>query len=247
MPLPIFYTPHLAENASQILLDEPTSRHIVQVLRMPENEQIQLTNGKGWVALAKITHAHKKNTTAAILSGTRIAQAAGRKTGIAISPVKNNSRLEWFLEKATELGVADIYPIICHRTEKEHFRTDRLQAICISAMLQSQQAWLPNLHQPIGFEAFIKNNEAIAATYQHKWIAHCTATEKMPLANSLLPAQHNGLILIGPEGDFTVEEIELALQAGYLPAALGNTRLRTETAGIVAATLLRLVGIESAG
>lgn len=234
MPLPSFYTTHLS--GSILILDEPTSKHIAQVLRMQAGEQIQLTNGLGVLAIAEITNAHKKASEVKILS-TTTQEKEGRKVAIAISPVKNASRFEWFLEKATELGVTDIYPLLCHRTEREHFRHDRMNVICISAMLQSQQAWLPVLHQPIAYDKLINNAQLL---YQQKWIAHCDEGDKKQLATELAPSMPDGLILIGPEGDFTKEEITTALANDYKPVALGNTRLRTETAGVVATTLLRL-------
>jgi 16S rRNA (uracil1498-N3)-methyltransferase len=235
MPLSSFYTTHLSGNT--LTLDEPTSRHIAQVLRMQAGEQIQLTNGLGTLAIAEITSAHKKASEVKIISAaTR--EKEGRKVGIAISPVKNASRFEWFLEKATELGVTDIYPLLCHRTEREHFRHDRMNAICISAMLQSQQAWLPVLQQPIAFDKLI---QSAGQDYQQKWIAHCDEGDKKQLAIELSSSMQDSLILIGPEGDFTKDEIATALANHFQPVALGDTRLRTETAGVVAATLLRLV------
>lgn len=202
---------------------------------MKAGEKIQLTNGKGQLAAAEIVNANKKSCTVTILSSSFHALKVKRKIGIAISPLKNSSRYEWFLEKATELGVSDIYPLLCNRTEREYFRYERMNAICISAMLQSQQTWLPELHKPVNFQELVDSN-----TYDQKWIAHCTADEKVELAAAITGKMKDGLILIGPEGDFTGEEITLALSKGFQPVALGNTRLRTETAGIIAATLLVL-------
>jgi 16S rRNA (uracil1498-N3)-methyltransferase len=238
MVLPYFYTSEFSLEKQILQLDEATSKHIAQVLRMQQGEKVQLTDGLGNLAVAEITLAHKKATEVKIISTSNI-EKSGRKVGIAISPVKNASRFEWFLEKATELGVSDIFPILCHRTEREHFRHDRMNAICISAMLQSQQAWLPILHQPIAFEKLVSNQQE--HTYSHKWIAHCDEGQKLQLACEVESSKADGLILIGPEGDFTKEEISSATENGFNPAALGNTRLRTETAGVVAATLLRLL------
>ncbi|CAN5416402.1 16S rRNA (uracil(1498)-N(3))-methyltransferase [soil metagenome] len=236
MALPFFYHSILTESASNFELDEATSKHVVQVLRMKTGEKIQLTNGKGLVAIAEIVSSNKKSCTVTITESVEQPSAAKRRVGIAISPVKNSSRFEWFLEKATELGVTDIYPLLCIRTEREHFRYDRMNAICISAMLQSQQSWLPILHHSFGFNNLVEKEN----TYQHKWIAHCTEDEKQPLVSSITNAMYDSLILIGPEGDFTPEEINLAIVNGYRPVALGDTRLRTETAGMVVATLLSL-------
>ncbi|MES2645534.1 MAG: RsmE family RNA methyltransferase [Bacteroidota bacterium] len=240
MALPFFFNPQLEQSSKTIQLDEATSKHVAQVLRMKEGEQLNLTNGKGLLARMEITAATKKSCSVMLLESEFSAHHASRRTGIAISPVKNSSRFEWFLEKATELGVSDIFPLLCTRTEREHFRFDRMNAICISAMLQSQQTWLPVLHQPIAFDELVVNSEIPLNNYTHKWIAHCTVQKKQPLVTSLTKAMKDSLILIGPEGDFTPEEITTATKNGYHPVALGDTRLRTETAGMIAAGLLIL-------
>lgn len=218
------------------MLDEDTSKHIVQVLRMQNGEQLQLTDGKGNLFTCEITDNNRKRCTVTIKQ-TVNQQRTTTNVTIAISLVKNSSRFEWFLEKATEIGITEIIPLICTRTEKQNFRHDRMNGILISAMLQSQQTWLPILHEPVKF------NEAVnKASQQQKFIAHCEEeNNKVQLTNQLINKSTNKLILIGPEGDFTKEEIDLALQKEFTPVALGDTRLRTETAGIVAATLLRLV------
>jgi len=158
------------------------------------------------------------------------------KIAIAISPVKNNTRFEWFLEKATEIGVTEIIPLICNRTEKTVFKFDRMKSILVSAMLQSQQCWLPVLHEPTKFNSLITSS-----TQQQKFIAHCIDDAKRSLADLNNESLSSKIILIGPEGDFTADEIDLALQNQFSAVSLGATRLRTETAGIVAATLLCLV------
>jgi 16S rRNA (uracil1498-N3)-methyltransferase len=229
MALPFF---HIADiNSRSLILDEDTSKHITQVLRMKVGEQLLLTNGKGIKAIAEIIDDHRKKCEVKILS-TEEEKQLSPKIVISISLIKNTSRFEWFLEKATEIGVNEIIPLICERTEKEKFRHDRLQQILISAMLQSQQCWLPILHQPTPFDEVIQQIK-----FDRKFIAHCLPEQKQQL--SALITSHSSLILIGPEGDFTPQEIETALQHHFQPVALGNTRLRTETAGIVAATLLR--------
>ena len=236
MELPYFYAADLLTGSKAVLLDETNSKHAVQVLRMKNGDRLQLTNGKGLLATAEIADAHKKTTSVHILLEDIQVARAKRRSAIAISPVKNAGRFEWFLEKATELGIAEIFPLVCHRTEREHFRFDRMNAICISAMLQSQQTWLPVLHHPIAFNVLVANN-----SYQNKWIAHCEEQEKNPLTGVLRTAMGDSLVLIGPEGDFTPDEIYTAITAGFKPVALGDTRLRTETAGVVAATLLQLL------
>jgi len=236
MALPFFYSNQIKPGDSIFVLNEETSKHVVQVLRMQNGEQLQLTDGNGNLFSACITDNNRKRCTVNILETTHI-QPTTAKITIAISPVKNSSRFEWFLEKATEIGVTAIIPLICTRTEKQHFRHDRMQAILISAMLQSQQTLLPQLSEPVKFTGAISQ-----AAEQQKFIAHCEdENNKMQLTAQLLNHSTPALILIGPEGDFTKEEIQQALQNNFIPVALGNTRLRTETAGIVAATLLRLV------
>lgn len=214
------------------VLDEDTSRHVVQVLRMKNGEQLHLTDGLGHLLLAEITDAHKKHCTVAIRQVTTSAPA-NQPVCIAISPVKNNSRFEWFLEKVTEIGVTEIIPLLCERTEKERFRHDRMNAICISAMLQSQQTWLPVLHEPQPFSAVTERND-----FASKFIAHCADGLKNELSSQA--ADNGAIILIGPEGDFTQEEITRALDKGFIPVSLGQNRLRTETAGVVAAVRLQL-------
>lgn len=235
MALPFFYITGYDPAQSQLTLDEDTSRHVVQVLRMLPGEQLHLTDGRGRLLLCEVTEAHKKHCSVKIITSTEHPKPAKNVT-IAISLVKNTSRFEWFLEKATEIGVTSILPLICERTEKEKFRHDRLQGICISAMLQSQQVWLPALHEPVEFGTAVAE-----ATADLKLIAHCMETERQPLAGFTDLPHQSSLILIGPEGDFTSREIDLALTGGCKPVTLGNTRLRTETAGVVAAALLCLV------
>ncbi len=237
MPLPFFYTESFPSSAKTVMLDEENSKHAVQVLRMQEGEQLRLTDGKGNLYTAEIAAAHKKKAVVIIIDHTQI-PAPEKYICIAVSPVKNNSRLEWFLEKATEIGVSAIVPLICTRTEKQHFRYDRMNAILISAMLQSQQAWLPTLSEPVKYERYIASlNDSLS----HKFIAHCDEQHKTSLKDFLSQTNkpiNQATILIGPEGDFTKEEIALAFDKNFTPVALGNTRLRTETAALVAGVLL---------
>ncbi len=232
MTLPFFYIKEYNPRQDKIVLDEDTSRHIVQVLRMKEGEKINLTDGKGNLITCEILEAHKKHCKAEV-KVTSNQKPATRNITIAISLLKNTNRFEWFLEKATEIGISEIIPLICERTEKEKFRYERMKQICISAMLQSQQCWLPLLHEPVSFNKIIEESH-----HDQKFIAHCLQDEKRSLntlSNKNLSSQ---IILIGPEGDFTNEEIRSAIQNRFIAVSLGATRLRTETAGIAAATLL---------
>jgi 16S rRNA (uracil1498-N3)-methyltransferase len=232
MALPFFYKEELVASASDVVLDEAASKHIVQVLRMQNGEQLQLTNGRGDLFTAEITDNNRKRCTVKVIATSNV-QRATANISIAISLIKNATRFEWFLEKAAEIGVSEIIPLICSRTEKSSFKYDRMKSILISAMLQSQQCWLPVLHEPIKF------NELVAsATHQQKFIAHCTDDAKRNLTDLNNESLSSKMILIGPEGDFTPGEISLALQHHFNAVSLGGTRLRTETAGIVAATLM---------
>lgn len=230
MSVPFFYEPTILESNQPIVLSESTSKHCVQVLRMREGSLIHLNDGKGKLFVAKIISADKQKSVA-LIEKTSFTEIHPNKISIGISLLKNADRLEWMFEKITEIGVTEIFPLICKRTEQQRFRTERMQQILVSAMLQSQQCWLPILHEPIPFNKFIAQS-----TNQQKIIAHCEDDKKVSLTD--LPRSNDSLILIGPEGDFTREEISLSLQAQFIPVSLGNTRLRTETAGLVSITLL---------
>jgi 16S rRNA (uracil1498-N3)-methyltransferase len=220
-------------DVAEILLDEATSRHISGVLRMKTGEALNITDGLGNIYHCILTDNDKKKSKAEIKSSS-FREKKKPTISIGISLLKNPSRFEWFLEKATEIGVQEINPILSERTERSHFRHDRMQQILISAMLQSQQTWLPVLHEPIPYKLLIEQKRDGIENL----IAHCEATDKKNLKD--FSSDKNKLILIGPEGDFSPSEIQLALENNFTPVSLGNTRLRTETAGMVAACLLAL-------
>lgn len=229
MELPIFFLEQFSAE-DFITLSEETSKHIVRVLRMQPGEKLHLTDGAGNVNTAEIIDQHKKKATVRLIDKAFIPQKAA-KISIGISLLKNSSRFEWFLEKATEIGVTEIHPLLCERTERQHFRFDRMKHILISAMLQSKQFWLPVLHEPTDVTKVITN-----AQYSTKLIAHCRNETKNPVTN--FTKQPSVQILIGPEGDFTKEEIALAINNNFEAVTLGENRLRTETAGVVAAGIL---------
>lgn len=235
MALPFFYKEDLTDTAADVVLDEDTSKHVVQVLRMQNGEQLQLTNGRGELFTCEIISADRKKCALRVLQRSRIPDP-GSRISIAISLTKNSSRFEWFLEKATELGVSEIIPLICDRTEKTAFKAERMKNILVSAMLQSQQCRLPVLTPPQKIQQVVAS-----ARHQQKFIAHCIDSEKRSLPEMINQSLSSKIILIGPEGDFTPAEIEQALQDHFIAVALGETRLRTETAGIAAASLLCLV------
>ncbi|RYY60552.1 MAG: 16S rRNA (uracil(1498)-N(3))-methyltransferase [Chitinophagaceae bacterium] len=234
MQLPFFYIADYTTGSALIDLDEDTSKHIIQVLRKKKDDQLNLTDGQGNLLTVSIIDDHRKHARVKVDSHEFSEAKKGGST-IAISLVKNSSRFEWFLEKATEIGVKTIVPLLCERTEKEKFRADRLKQILVSAMLQSRQTWLPVLHEPIAYELLFRQEEM--AAIPSRYIAHCTDEYKEELV--AVAGAHERIILIGPEGDFTQDEIELAIANGYKPVSLGDTRLRTETAGMVAAVILR--------
>jgi 16S rRNA (uracil1498-N3)-methyltransferase len=231
MTLPYFYEQSIRIPASsRFMLSEETSKHCIQVLRMKMGDLLHLTDGRGYLFTASIATADKKYCEVNI-ENSEFRNHNTRKISIGVSLLKNAGRFEWFLEKATEIGVYEIIPLLCQRTEKQHFRQDRMNNILIAAMLQSQQTWLPVLSVPTTFENVILQTE-----YQQRLIAHCEEDKRNVIRE--LKLESDIQILIGPEGDFSPAEIQAALNRNYLPVTLGETRLRTETAGVVAASLL---------
>lgn len=231
MQLPLFYEEKLSESTGDITLSPETSKHLVQVLRTKVGEQFILTDGKGSEMTVRLKVADKQQSVASFESRTDHL-APDYQIAIAISPVKNAARFEWFAEKATEIGVTEIIPILCKRTEKQSLRRKRLRHIMISAMLQSRQSYCPVLQEEIKIEELL-----VSTSYDQKFIATLEGDTA-----ELKPFIHVGdsrIILIGPEGDFTPEEIKASVKADFLPVSLGNNRLRTETAGVVAAVLLK--------
>jgi 16S rRNA (uracil1498-N3)-methyltransferase len=230
MSLPFFYLENIADDAASCTLSEETSKHVVQVLRMNIGERILLTDGKGKLVTAEITDDHRKRCQVKFVNTESVSKPS-KSVQIAISPLKNASRFEWFLEKAAEVGVSAIIPLMCKRTEKQQLRTDRLKGILISAMIQSRQAWLCELCEPVTTPQLIVNHKA-----HQLLIAHCEEGQKESISE--IKVEASVLMLIGPEGDFANEEIKSFLDAGFRPVSLGENRLRTETAGVVAAVKL---------
>ena len=233
MSLPFFFMKNIDPTVSLLGLDENTSKHVQQVLRMKTGEQMHITDGMGNIFIAVI-HEHQKKQCVVKLISHQITVPAANRSTIAVSLIKNTGRFEWFLEKAVEIGITNIVPLMCERTEKSHIRTDRMQSIMISAMLQSQQSWLPVLREPVRFGDWISDE-----LFGKKCIAHCVENEKKSF-KAMADAGGDITIAIGPEGDFTPAEIQLALSHAFTPVSLGETRLRTETAAMVAAALLRI-------
>ena len=230
----LFYNPNINKTTESFSFDKEESKHIIKVLRKKDTDILFVTNGLGFLFKTEITLASDNKCTVQIISFEKEATKKFQ-LHLAVAPTKMNDRFEWFLEKATEIGVTEIIPVICERTEKTAFKFERLNTILVSAMLQSQQCWLPLLHQPIAYSKFIK--QPFEKTI--KFIAHCESQETKQLLTSHHSPLTKKLICIGPEGDFTKAEIELALQHNFASVSLGNRRLRTETAGVVALVLLQ--------
>lgn len=228
--LPYFYQEHLNILEGNFVLDEAASHHCAQVLRMQAGTALLLTNGKGLLANANIIEPSRKRTLVQIHSATTIA-ASMPKFALAIAFTKNNSRNEWLLEKATEMGISDIFPIMAHRSEKEKWKPERLHNILVSAMLQSQQVHLPILHEPQKPQFVL---DVSSVQYEQQFIAHCEQGMERNSYWSKLKTGKNTLVWIGPEGDFTTDEIEMCIAAGCIPVSFGTNRLRTETAGLYA-------------
>ncbi len=231
MSVPYFYEPLIATGMTQFTLSETSSKHCVQVLRMDVGEQIDITNGQGGLFHATIQVAHKKNAVVTITTSKQTDRPK-QKLQLGISLLKNAVRLEWLFEKATEIGVTSITPLVCERTIHERFKTERMQQIIQSAMIQSQQTCLPVLSEPMPLLQFITKGSAA-----QKLIAHCEPLHKTSI-QSIEPSD-DLLLLIGPEGDFAPSEIEAAIAKDFMPIDLGPTRLRTETAGIFALSCLK--------
>lgn len=221
-----------------IELGEEESRHLIKVLRFQSGDTLQLTNGKGSLFNAKIIDAHIRKCRIEILNEEKEVGRRPYTLHIAIAPTKNLDRMEWFLEKATEIGIDKITPLICSHSERREVKTDRLQKILVAAMKQSLKCQLPELGKAVSFQQLIQSSRE-----SQRYI--CTQGADEFLATRYDP-KSDCIVLIGPEGDFSVAELSEAKAHGFLPVSLGNSRLRTETAGLmVCATLavLQLPGI----
>jgi len=229
MDLPSFHAPEIPPAGERLVLDEDGSRHAVLVLRMREGAGVRLVDGRGVTAVAEVVDAHRKRC--ALELRERFVEADTRHpVTLAVSLLKNPSRFEWMLEKVCEIGVRRVVPLIVQRTERQRVRQDRLTAVAQSAMLQSQQPWMTEVLAPMELGAVLAGPSA-----DHRLIAHCLPGSD---AADLAPTGGEVLMLVGPEGDFTPSEVDAALGAGFRAVRLGASRLRSETAGVVAAALL---------
>lgn len=233
MTLPLFFVPGLPGPGSPVTLDEASSRHCVQVLRRRAGDEVLLTDGQGTSCVSVIQKADKRHCL--VLPGARQqTPPPSPRLAVAVAFTKNLSRIEWFIEKATEIGITEIIPVLAERSERVHYPPQRLHHLMVSAMLQSRQVYLPQLGEPATLEAILR----IRGSYPGKYIAHCGEGEKPFLGRITRPGE-DSLVLIGPEGDFSASEIATAEAMACQGVSLGPTRLRTETAALVASTLLR--------
>jgi len=223
----LFYNPNINEATDNFTFDKEESKHIIKVLRKKGGDKLFVTNGLGYLFETEIVMGSEIKCTVKII-GFEKAVAPKYHLHLAVAPTKMNDRYEWFLEKATEIGISEITPIICDHSERKFIKTDRFEKIVQSAMKQSLHYYLPKLNEPILFKDFIKQKNEGSLL-----IAHCEETDKKSLKSVLKPNE-NVTLLIGPEGDFSNKEIALALENNYTPVTLGSSRLRTETAAIVA-------------
>lgn len=212
-------------------LNEEDARHCVKVLRKNVQDKIHVVDGVGGIYECEIVKAHEKKCELKVLSAEQNFQKRNHFLHIAIAPTKNADRIEYFIEKCVEIGVDEITLIQTKHSERKHQKVERLEKIAISAMKQSLKAYLPKINELISIEKFFKNTEC-----DNKFIGHLTQ-DSIPL-KSAINQKSDYLIMIGPEGDFSKEEIEQARNAGFQVVTLGNSRLRTETAGVVACTII---------
>jgi len=233
----LFYTPELTQGTATFVLNEDESKHCVRVLRMNVGDKIQLVNGLGGFYVAEITDANPKKCVVKVIDEKQEIGKRKWKLHIAIAPTKNNDRTEWFVEKATEIGVDTISFIDCKNSERTVIKTERVEKVAVSAMKQSLKAYLPQLNEIINFKKFI---DSLKEDSSQKYIAHCIDTEKRQL-KGVYPKAHNAIVLIGPEGDFTTDEVAYAIANGFIPVSLGESRLRTETAALYACTVLNVI------
>lgn len=231
----LFYNSNITETTKQIVFSKEESRHIIKALRKKEDDFLHITNGKELYFKAKISIADHKKCIADIIEVCHKPKEWSYYIHIAIAPTKNIDRFEWFLEKATEIGVDEITPILCQNSERKIVKQERLEKIVQSAMKQSLKYKLPILNPLIKVSEFLKQDLT-----GDKFIAHCEKSEKQSL-KQVIKQNSTITLLIGPEGDFSLEEIKTAVNQNFQAVSLGKSRLRTETAGIVAAQSISFI------
>ncbi|MEL6810544.1 MAG: 16S rRNA (uracil(1498)-N(3))-methyltransferase [Bacteroidota bacterium] len=225
----LFYHPHIGLEDHQIVFEKDESRHISKVLRKSAGDLLHITNGKGDMFKAELVSVTPKQSIAKVIESNHHAPLP-YKLHMAVAPTKNNDRFEWFLEKATEIGIHSITPIICDHSERKVVKPERFERILESAMKQSLKAYKPTLHPAVSFSDFLQEIRSLEV---QKCIAHCSLGEKGTI-KEVIPPKKDILMVIGPEGDFSSAEIKMAKTHGFKEITLGDSRLRTETAAIVA-------------
>lgn len=223
----LFYDGTLNATDTVFSFDKEESKHIIKVLRKKDGDILHVTNGLGCLFTTIITLASEKNCTVKI-TNAKLQEPLNYQLHLAVAPTKMNERFEWFLEKATEIGITEITPLLCDHAERKHINLERFQKVIVSAMKQSNQCYLPKLNPLTPFNSFVKTKHE-----GQLFVAHCEESERFSLKSKLI-ANQKTTILIGPEGDFSSAEIQVAIQQLYQPVTLGLTRLRTETAAIAA-------------
>lgn len=227
----VFYTPDI-QNRAELPAEE--AAHAIRVLRLQAGDEVTLTDGKGNFYRAEISAASGKRCLVNILETQPQEPLWLGHLHIAMAPTKNMDRTEWFAEKATEIGFDELTFLNCRFSERKVIKTERIQKILVSAIKQSLKARLPRLNEMTDFNTFVRQ-----PFNGQKFIAHCYEGEK-PLLKDILKQGEDALVLIGPEGDFSEEEVKLAIEQGFQPVSLGRSRLRTETAALVACHILNL-------
>ena len=232
----LFFTDKEPFNGT-LRLTSVDSKHCLRALRMQPGDQVDVTDGHGTLFRCRILDEDLSGCSLQVEATVQGSDVQTHHLHMAVSPIKNPSRFEWFLEKATEIGVGTITPILCERTEKQHFKPERYQNLLIAAMKQSGRTVLPQLNHPVPLAQFTPMYHI-----PRRLVAWCGEGEKLSLTDALKPGLDT-LFLIGPEGDFSPKEVELAIGAGCLPVSLGSARLRTETAAVMACAAYNLANL----
>ncbi|HPW90456.1 MAG TPA: 16S rRNA (uracil(1498)-N(3))-methyltransferase [Paludibacteraceae bacterium] len=228
----LFYAPDIVQNP---FLNEEESLHCTKVLRLKAGDVVHVIDGIGGLYEVEIVAPHAKHTEVRILSVQNAFEKRPFRIHLAVAPTKNSDRFEWFIEKATEIGVDTITPLLCRYSERKSIKSERIEKILISASKQSLKAFVPKLNPMMRYDDFIES-----VIEPHRFIAHCYSAEKIHLLHAC-PPHADVVVLVGPEGDFSLEEVQLALQHNFQLVTLGNSRLRTETAGVIACHLVTVV------